>query len=133
MQIKSYPRTIASSVRSESHSRQLSRQQRQQKKKEECEREQEELRRLKNLKRRRVEDQLKQLSEVTGNSVAGLEDLAGQLEEDFDPTAYDQSMEAVFGEEYYQEEDDEGKPDLGGVCVCIVSLGVRLLYQAVCI
>ncbi len=45
-----------------------------------------------------------------------LENIAGQLEEDFDPATYDQSMEAVFGNEYYEEqEDEEEKPDVGGV------------------
>ncbi len=47
-----------------------------------------------------------------------MEGLGGQLnlDEDFDPQAYDQSMGEVFGDEYYEGGEDEGKPDIGGGC-----------------
>ncbi len=105
-------------MRSESHTRTANRQQRQERKKQEKERELEELRRLKNLKRREVDSRLQQLSHIAGNNVEGL---GGQLDldEDFDPQAYDQSMAEVFGDEYYEGGEDDGKPDIGGECsVC---------------
>ncbi len=116
-------------MRSESHTRTANRQQRQERKKQEKERELEELRRLKNLKRREVDSRLMQLSHIAGNNVEGL---GGQLDldEDFDPQAYDQSMAEVFGDEYYEGGEDEGKPDIGGECsVC----GVCVLVASCCV
>ena len=57
--------------------------------------------------------------DITGNTAESLDSLAKQLDldEDFNPETYDQSMEAVFGTEYY-EGGEEGKPHvLDGGCV----------------
>ncbi len=61
-----------------------------------------------------------------------MEGLGGQLnlDEDFDPQAYDQSMGEVFGDEYYERGEDEGKPDIGGGCgVVWVGVSYLLLYM----
>lgn len=52
------------------------------------------------------------MSEITGNSIESLGSLTQELDEDFDPESYDQSMEALFGREYYEEEEAETKPEV---------------------
>ena len=104
-------------------SRKQKRLQKQERIKQEKEREQEELKRLKNLKRNEFQERLKEVSKITGNSVESLGSLTHELDEDFDPQSYDQSMEALFGTEYYEGEE-ESKPevtweDQGSESVCV--------------
>ncbi|KAK4055204.1 Kinetochore protein Spc24 [Microbotryomycetes sp. JL201] len=68
----------------------------------------EEIRRLKALKRKQVEDKLLQLVQVAGQGTKGLEEL--DLEGDWDPEEHDRKMAQVYGEEYGQMEDDDFKP-----------------------
>ncbi|EEY69052.1 uncharacterized protein PITG_05226 [Phytophthora infestans T30-4] len=67
----------------------------------------EELRHLKNLKQAEIEQKLKKVARLMGEAegTAGLkpEDLEG----DFDPEEYDKRMQAVFDEQYYDENDDD--------------------------
>lgn len=93
----------------------MSRQQRQERKRLEKEREAEELRRLKNLQRQEVQQRLSKLASVAGGNI---DSLAANLDEDFDPESYDQSMSKVFGTEYYEGGGDE-KPYIGEWMWCL--------------
>ena len=67
----------------------------------------EEVKRLKNLKRREIEDKLAQIRAVAGAAVLSLP--AGALDAEFDEAEHDEAMGAAFGDDYYAEEEaDEG-------------------------
>ncbi len=66
-----------------------------------------EVKRLKNLKRREIEDKLAQIRAVAG--AAALTLTTDALDEDFDPDAHEAAMGAAFGDAYYaQDDEDEG-------------------------
>ncbi|XP_076006270.1 protein KRI1 homolog isoform X2 [Genypterus blacodes] len=106
-QIKTYPRTIATSVRSKDDSRKRKREEVKDRKKKEKEQKQEQLKQLKNLKRGEIMEKLKRLQELTGNEQLAFS--PADLDGDFDPQHHDQLMQKVFGDGYYGEEE-EGKP-----------------------
>ncbi|KAM7386342.1 hypothetical protein PAMA_009121 [Pampus argenteus] len=103
--VKTYPRNIATSVRSKDDRRKLKREEVKERKEKEKEQKREQLKQLKNLKRNEIMEKLKRLQELTGN-----EELAfshADLEGDFDPKQHDQLMQKFFGDEYYGEEEGE--------------------------
>ncbi|CAH1242971.1 Hypp7014 [Branchiostoma lanceolatum] len=106
--IKSYPRTIASSVRRIDERRKKKREETKERKKQEKHQKKDELRQLKNLKKKEILDKLDHLKEITGNKDIGFNQ--ADLEGDFDPKKYDEMMQNVFNEDYYGEEDGE-KPE----------------------
>nr|XP_006631667.1 PREDICTED: protein KRI1 homolog [Lepisosteus oculatus] len=105
LQIKTYPRTIATSVRTKDDRRKRKREEVKDRKKKEKEQKQEELKQLKNLKRKEIMEKLRQLQELTGNSSLAFSQ--GDLEGDFDPQHHDQLMQRVFGDDYYEEGEAE--------------------------
>ena len=58
------------------------------------------MRRLKNLKRGEVDEQLAQIQRISGHQ--GRAALSKLVEGDFDPAAYDAAMAAAFDADYYQ-------------------------------
>ncbi|KAK4057571.1 Kinetochore protein Spc24 [Microbotryomycetes sp. JL221] len=68
----------------------------------------EEIRRLKALKRKQVEQKLLQLIEVAGQGTKGLDQI--DLEQDWDPEKHDEQMNKVYGQEYDDMDDDGFKP-----------------------
>lgn len=103
--VKTYPRNIATSVRSKDDSRKRKREEVKERKKKEKEQKQQQLKELKNLKRAEIMDKLKHLQELTGNEQLAFNDV--DLQGDFDPQQHDQLMQKFFGDEYYGEEEEE--------------------------
>uniref|UniRef100_A0A8C8IU53 Protein KRI1 homolog n=1 Tax=Oncorhynchus tshawytscha TaxID=74940 RepID=A0A8C8IU53_ONCTS len=103
--IKTYPRTIATSVRSKDERRKLKREEVKDRKKREKEQKHEQLKQLKNLKRNEIMQKLRRLQELTGNEQLAFSQV--DLEGDFDPQQHDQLMQKFFGDEYYGEEEGE--------------------------
>ncbi|KAI0230578.1 KRI1-like protein [Lamellibrachia satsuma] len=106
--IKSYPRTLAESVRRKDTRRAEKRQEVKERKKMEKEKKQEELKQLKNLKKQEILSKLDQLKELTGNTTIGFTD--NDIEGDFDPKEHDRMMQKVFNENYYDDDDADTKP-----------------------
>uniref|UniRef100_A0A9J7XUL2 Protein KRI1 homolog n=2 Tax=Cyprinus carpio TaxID=7962 RepID=A0A9J7XUL2_CYPCA len=103
--IKTYPRNIATSVRSKDDRRKRKREEVKERKEKEKEQKQQQLKELKNLKRAEIMDKLKKLQELTGNEKMAFNDV--DLEGDFDPQQHDQLMQKFFGDEYYGENEEE--------------------------
>ncbi|KAM8724203.1 protein KRI1 homolog isoform 2-T2 [Acanthopagrus schlegelii] len=104
-EIKTYPRNIATSVRSKDDRRKRKREEVKDRKRKEKEQKQEQLKQLKNLKRTEIMEKLKKLQELTGNEQLAFSHV--DLEGDFDPQQHEQLMQKVFGDEYYGEEEGE--------------------------
>uniref|UniRef100_A0A8C4IQZ5 Protein KRI1 homolog n=1 Tax=Dicentrarchus labrax TaxID=13489 RepID=A0A8C4IQZ5_DICLA len=104
-QIKTYPRSIATSVRSKDDSRKRKREEVKERKQKEKEQKREQLKQLKNLKRNEIMEKLKRLQELTGNEQLAFSQ--ADLEGEFDPQQHEQLMQKFFGDEYYGEEEVE--------------------------
>uniref|UniRef100_A0A673BQ38 Protein KRI1 homolog n=1 Tax=Sphaeramia orbicularis TaxID=375764 RepID=A0A673BQ38_9TELE len=104
-QIKTYPRNIATSVRSKDERRKRKREEVKLRKEKEKEQKQEQLKQLKNLKRNEIMEKLKKLQELTGNDQLAFSQT--DLEGDFDPEHHDQLMQKFFGDEYYGGQEEE--------------------------
>ncbi|XP_064180040.1 protein KRI1 homolog [Anguilla rostrata] len=104
-QIKTYPRTIATSVRSKDERRKQKREEVQERKRKEKEQKQAQLKQLKNLKRKEIMEKLRKLQDLTGNKQLAFGE--GDLQGDFDPQQHEQLMQKFFGDEYYGQEEEE--------------------------
>nr|XP_061805056.1 protein KRI1 homolog [Nerophis lumbriciformis] len=104
-QIKTYPRTIATSVRTKDDRRKRKREEIKERKEMEKQHKREQLKQLKNLKRNEIMEKLKLLQKLTGNDELAFNQ--ADLEGDFDPQHHDQLMQKFFDEKYYGEQEDD--------------------------
>ncbi|KAG0033490.1 hypothetical protein BGZ81_008317 [Podila clonocystis] len=102
-----YSRTVDDSVRNKDDKRKRQRQAAKERKQEEKVKKLEELKRAKNLKKQEIFDRLKQIQEITGNKTVGFDEI--DLETEFNPEDYDQKMESMFSDKYYND-DENVKP-----------------------
>ncbi|KAI8393517.1 KRI1-like family C-terminal-domain-containing protein [Radiomyces spectabilis] len=104
-QIISHARNIEGTVRREESRRKRNRERKKAKREALKQQKMEEVKRLKNEKMKEIHERLKQIQEITGTEVTGLENL--DLEGDFDPEKYDSQMAGVFDDQYYEGEENE--------------------------
>ncbi|KAF9974529.1 KRRI-Interacting protein 1 [Actinomortierella ambigua] len=100
-----YSRTIDDSVRNKDDRRKKQRERKKQRKAEEAVRKQEELKRLKNQKMQEIFEKLKKIKEITGNDSVGFNEI--DLETEFNPEDYDQKMQDMFSDKYYEADENE--------------------------
>ncbi|KAI8604609.1 KRI1-like family C-terminal-domain-containing protein [Dissophora ornata] len=100
-----YTRTIDDSVRNKDDKRKRQRTAAKERKKEEKTRQLEDLKRAKNVKKQEIFNKLKQIQEITGNKTVGFDEI--DLETDFNPEDYDQKMESMFSDKYYDGDENE--------------------------
>uniref|UniRef100_H3CL87 Protein KRI1 homolog n=1 Tax=Tetraodon nigroviridis TaxID=99883 RepID=H3CL87_TETNG len=103
--IKTYPRDIATSVRTKGDNRKRKREEVKKRKQKEKDQKREQLKQLKNLKCKEITEKLKKLQELTGNYEFSFSEV--DLEGEFDPQKHDQLMQKFFGDNYYGKEDAE--------------------------
>lgn len=113
--IKSFPRTLADSMRRKNTKRKEKREEYKKRKETEKQRKKEEIKRLKSLKRKEIEAKLEKIKKITGNEDLKLS--IDDLEKEFDPDDYEKKMQSMFDDDYYQQKDpllnenaDDNKP-----------------------
>lgn len=108
--VVTHARNIPGIIRRKDTSRVLKREAEKEKKLEHRTKKDEDLKRLKNLKREELKRKLKQIQDMAGGDLIGLEDI--DLANDFDPEEYDKRMNNVFTDDYYATKGvkSAGKP-----------------------
>uniref|UniRef100_A0A0K0DVP8 Protein KRI1 homolog n=1 Tax=Strongyloides stercoralis TaxID=6248 RepID=A0A0K0DVP8_STRER len=101
--IKQYPRTISDTVRKTNEKRKEQRERYKEKKEAEKNQRKEEIMRLRNLKKKEIEEKLEKLKKVSGKEEINfsIED----LEKDFDPVEYDEKMAKLFENDRFSESE----------------------------
>ncbi|KAM8793880.1 protein KRI1 homolog [Eudromia elegans] len=102
-QVRTYPRSVAGSVRRRDERRKEKREQIRERKRKEKARKREELKQLKNLKREEIAARLERLRQASGG--AGFSERL--LSDDFDPAQHDRLMGEFFGDDFYGREEEE--------------------------
>ncbi|KAG7361658.1 KRI1-like family protein [Nitzschia inconspicua] len=75
----------------------------------------EQLKRLKNAKKKELDEKLSQVKSVIGAAQEGdIDEVAimKMLEGDYDPEQFEKAMQAAYGDDFYQKEDPEWKSDI---------------------
>lgn len=106
-QLVTHPRQLEGTIRKEDDRRKRQRAEKAARKAAEEESRRAEVKRLKNLKKAEIEDRLHEVQTVAGAAAPKTELLDELLAGDFDPEAHDRAMAAAFGDEYYDEGDEE--------------------------
>ena len=109
--IASHSRHVGDSVRVKESKRKKERDSKKERRESEKRAKLAELQRLKNLKQAEINARLKELEQVTGNKVVSSEIVSDLLDGEFDPSVHDQQMDAMLGDDYYDQEDEEGDFD----------------------
>ncbi len=106
IQVASHARGVSDSLRRPDDRRKRAREAKKLRKDKEKLVKAEEIKHLKNLKKKEVQSRLLALQEAAG---AGMDFSGVDLDADFDPDEFSRQMESKFGEEYYNQEDEELK------------------------
>eukprot|EP01061_Rhynchopus_euleeides_P046968 TRINITY_DN9168_c0_g1_i1.p1 TRINITY_DN9168_c0_g1~~TRINITY_DN9168_c0_g1_i1.p1 ORF type:complete len:707 (+),score=334.90 TRINITY_DN9168_c0_g1_i1:105-2225(+) len=109
--IASHPRAhmIDNSLRREVNPRKEARERKKQREQEAKVKLDEEVKRLKFLKRKEMDDKMKKIEVVAGTAPEELADLADS-DEEFDPDTWDKKMSKIFNEDYYDAANDSFDP-----------------------
>ncbi|CAG9461343.1 unnamed protein product [Pedinophyceae sp. YPF-701] len=102
-----HPRVVEGTVRKEETARARQRKAREERKAEEARRAEEEVKRLKNLKRKEIEERMQRVASMAGMSAPDTSAIDGLLRGEFDPAEYDAKMQEMFGGDYYDEDDED--------------------------
>ena len=105
--IVTHSRQIDDVVRKSDDRRKLKRAEKAARKAQEEEERRRELKQLKNLKKAEIEKKLEEVKTVAGLGAPDQNILGQLLDGEFDPEAHDKAMAAAFGEDYYDQGDDE--------------------------
>jgi protein KRI1 len=112
--VTSYPREDLNSVRRKDTKRAEARRRREELKQEEKQRQKEELKRLKSLKKKEIWDTLKRVQDLGGvvddDRVQSLLNNGVLEDAEFDPDKWDEAMQNVFDDTYYDQAADMKKP-----------------------
>ena len=117
VQIVSYARGgTGDTFRRPEDTRKKKRQERKERKAAERKAKEEQLRRLKNARREELQEQLNQIKAVSGmvddsSKTLDEETLAKLMEGDFDPDKFSSVMEELYGEGFYQKEEEQWKSE----------------------
>eukprot|EP01064_Diplonema_japonicum_P018540 TRINITY_DN2723_c0_g2_i1.p1 TRINITY_DN2723_c0_g2~~TRINITY_DN2723_c0_g2_i1.p1 ORF type:complete len:732 (+),score=265.65 TRINITY_DN2723_c0_g2_i1:61-2256(+) len=105
--IQSHPRAhlLQDSLRNEKSTRKTARDRKKEREQEEKTKRDEDVKRLKHLKRTEMNEKIGELKKMAGAKAEELFSLA-DLDDDFDPTEWDNKMSKMFDDTYYNEEDD---------------------------
>ena len=116
LSVQTYARSqTMNTVRREDTTRKDKRQARKERKAAERKAKEEQLRRLKNAKKKEMNNKLTQVKAVIGGMDETAVDEAAimkMLEGDYDPEKFEKAMEQAYGEDFYEKEDAEWKTDL---------------------
>ncbi|DBA96751.1 TPA: hypothetical protein ACH3X1_015590 [Trebouxia sp. C0004] len=105
-QMVTHPRILENTVRKTDDRRKRKRAEKAQRKAAQESIQQQEVKRLKNLKGRQIQERLQRIRDIAGPSGQDDAALDALMQGDFDPEQYDKQMAAAFGDEYYGDEDD---------------------------
>jgi len=105
--IVTHSRQIDDVVRKSDDRRKLKRAEKAARKAQEEEERRRELKQLKNLKKAEIEKKLDEVKTVAGLGAPDQDTLGQLLDGEFDPEAHDKAMAAAFGDDYYDQGDDE--------------------------
>lgn len=116
LSVQTYARSqTMNTVRRQDTTRKDKREARKERKAKERKAKEEQLRRLKNAKKKEINNKLSQVKAVIGGLEESAVDEAAimkMLEGDYDPEKFEESMEQAYGEDFYEQVDKEWKTDL---------------------
>lgn len=116
LSVQTYARSqTMNTVRRQDTTRKDKRQARKERKIAERKAKEEQLKRLKNAKKKEINNKLSQVKAVIGSmEESALDETAilKMLEGDYDPENFEKAMQQAYGEDFYEEEDKEWKTDL---------------------
>jgi protein KRI1 len=140
LRIQTFPRNEDGLLREKDDSRKEARQRKKERESAKALQATEELKRLKHLKMKEIEEQRALIQKIAGmasatkkdkpSSKGGLAISKEDLEADYDPEKFDEMMAKMFGEDYYNEEDPELEKELEMMDEGILPEGVVAGAQA---
>jgi len=106
-QVLTYSREHPESLRQDAGKRKEKRLEKEQRKKDIIAQEKEDIKHLKSIRKQEILERLKKIEETAGSELKDENIIDKIIGEDFDPEKYDKVMNEQFGEDYYENEDQE--------------------------
>ncbi len=102
-QVVGHSRAVTDSLRRDDDKRKKAREEKAERKAAEKRQKEAELKRLKSLKKKELQERVKQIARMGGLEEMGID--PAMLDEDWDPEKHEQMMAAQYGDAYYQKDD----------------------------